>query len=383
MIRPDLFICGYRRFLIDEEDVLYAARLFLSRGVSVRFKNNSFVVGERKSREIEELLGTRVKFKKSKMLGIGGFLYEWRGRVGIFLALIITASLLLLSGDLVWDVRVEGCEDVEEEIVAELSECGFSVGTRWSKTDLSKVEVTLLSLSEHVSWININRRGTVAYVKVADKNTSPPDEQKQGYSNVVAECDAVIEEISVRSGVAMVKRGDVVRAGQVLISGILPAELGSGFCYAEGSVIGRVSEDISVIVSANEELKINAERKISSVRFNFFGFSVNIFKSYRNFGKEYVIIEKNKPLTILGKTLPVSLCVKYKQLYRVTVTELSKDELVEAAAARTARAVEEALGEGTLVRLRTDGGFENNEYKMNTHLVYTKQIGRDAPFEVK
>ena len=384
MIRPDIFLVGYRKFTVSEEEVLAAARLFLTHKISVRFKNNSFVVSERKSREIERIIGTRVKFSNSKMLGLGGFLYENRKRWGVISGILITAFLLFFSSDFVWDVRIEGSEGGAEEMIkAELSECGFSVGSRWSKTDLGKIEALFLSRSEYASWVNVNRRGTVAYVSVVDKNLHHPPEEKVGYSNLVAECDAVIEDVIVNEGIAMVKRGDVVRRGQVLISGIIPEELGGGFCYAEGSVIGRISDEISITVSEKESVKIKDERKIGGIKLNFFGFSANIFKTYRNFSKEYDIIEKNKAFRLFGRTLPISFSVEYKEPYTVKIIDLKKDELIASASEKMAVAVASVLGDGTLIRLRSEGGFVGNEYKMSSRIVFSKEIGRDAPFEVK
>ena len=62
---------------------------------------------------------------------------------------------------------------------------------------------------------------------------------------------------------------------------------------------------------------------------------------------------------------------------------VTKDEMILAASEKTSRAIEASLCDGTLIRLRTEGSFIGNEYKMSTHLVFTKEIGRDAPFEVK
>ena len=95
------------------------------------------------------------------------------------------------------------------------------------------------------------------------------------------------------------------------------------------------------------------------------------------------IIEKSKTTRLLGRTLPVSFNIEYKELYSTAVREIPKDKLVATASEKTAAALADVLGDGTLIRMHTDGGFEDSEYKMNTQLIFTKEIGRDAPFEVK
>ena len=78
--------------------------------------------------------------------------------------------VLLLSQSLVWDIRPSGNENIASyDIKSRLESCGFSVGDLWHKKSLSEVENEFLKLYDDVSWININRRGTVAYVSVIEK----------------------------------------------------------------------------------------------------------------------------------------------------------------------------------------------------------------------
>ena len=144
MIRPDLFLFGYRVFSFREEDVAEVARILLHAGISVRFVKSSFIAGEKKSKKIEALLATRVEFSKSELFGFGGFVVKNRSRYGVFAALAVTLTLFLISQNMVWDIRVEGCsEENSQKIVSELASCGFRIGTRWSSVELSDVEVDL------------------------------------------------------------------------------------------------------------------------------------------------------------------------------------------------------------------------------------------------
>ena len=291
MIRIDLFFFGYMKYTVAECDVGICAEIFLRHGINVSFNKNSFLLRKGMESKVEPLLLGKVEYSKSEIRGLYGFLYRNRNRYGAMLGIFIVAFLILFSSDVVWDVRIEGCvTGAEDKIKKELSNAGFGIGSRWSKTDKSEVEVAVLEASEHVSWININRRGTVAYVTVVDKHTHKVEEKKEGYSNVVASCDAIIEEITVKRGVAVVKAGDTVKKGDVLISGIISTETGGGFCYAEGTVIARVSDTVSVVSGKSRFEKVYEEEKKHSFSIKFFGKTINIFKSYRNFSKEYDII---------------------------------------------------------------------------------------------
>jgi len=384
MMRPDLLIFGYREFVIENEDLKRTIKIFLRNKISVKFNANRFIVSEWKARKIKTLLDTRVRFSMSEMRGMGGYVYKNRTRVGVICALVISMLLAILSPSLVWDVRVVGeLSEKENEIIEELDEAGLSVGKLWCFIDKSEVEVKLLKDSELVSWININRRGGVAYVSVTEKEINPLPPKKEGYSNVVATCDAVIEEIRVGKGVARVKVGDSVKKGDLLISGILPAEAGGGFCYAEGVVIGRVTDKISVKSTTEITEKREKLREKNKITLKIFDFSLNIFKSYRNFADECVIIEENESHISIGDVkLPLSLVKSYAVVYEEAKIKLSADELVMLACEKMTDALSSRLNEGTLLRIRTEGEFVADGYVMTSYIVLSESICNDSRFWV-
>jgi len=329
MIRIDYLLFGYKIFTVKKEEVVRCAELFLKNNLSVSFHKNSFYAGVKKSKSIENLLNGKIEYTKSELYGLGGFIYRNRKRYGVFAAIIICAVILLLSSDRVWDIRVE-CEDeiLASEIENELSICGFRVGSSWSRSDFSHIENEMLLKSENVSWMNINRRGTVAYVSVIKKELHDEPQKKEGYSNIVATCDAVIEDITVLRGVAAVKVGDVVKKGDLLISGVISSELGGGFCYAEGIVTGRVSGSVEVTVSNFREVKEPKKARLSEYKIRILNFYINIFKTGRKTREECDIIEKEDGISILEKKLPIAVYRKYDLPYQKASVYLSKDEMV-------------------------------------------------------
>ena len=383
MIRADLLIFGYRVFCFKNDDVKTVADLLLKHGVSAKFKGNSFVAGEKKAKKIEELLSTRVEFSKSNMRGFAGFLAKHRKRWGVFSALMITVALFLFTCNRVWDVRVEGCDDERcDVIISELEKSGFKIGKRWSDMSLSRVEVDFLSISDTASWININRRGLVAYVTVIEKNTHTEPDKKTGYANIVASCDAVIEEITVMRGVAAVKAGDSVKRGDLLISGIISNEFGTEFCYAEGDIVGRISDSVSVTVPNFEVNTSEKERRLSNLTLKFFNFSINIYNTTRNCSKECGIIEEIYVPTVLGTKLPLAIRKQYSVEYELITKRLSSAEMSTRASEKMAKELSEKLAGATLLRISTSSAFSADSYTITANTVYLEKIGNDNRFEM-
>ena len=382
-IRPDYLIFGYFFISFPTENILAVASIFLKHGISAKIRNGTAVLPARLYKDIDNLLDG-LEYTKSPICGLYGRLYACRKRYGAMLAITLTIILFLFLNSLVWDVRIEGCESGREDaIIAELESSGLFVGARWRLIDKGSIEARLLSDSSEVSWVNINRRGTVAYVKVIDKVYHDVEQPPQGYANIVATRDAVIEEITVKRGVAMVKVGESVRKGQILISGIVPTEQGGGYCYADGSVKGRFTDTISVSVPASVTEQEYTDAKIGAFSLKIFSFSINIFKIYGNSQDSCDIIEKTKNFKLFGVRLPISAEYLELRSYIEHERRLTSAELTNLAADELHVKLLDALSSSELISVSTDGGFTDDGYEMRAHAVVRSEIGTAQEFDFK
>lgn len=103
------------------------------------------------------------------------------------------------------------------------------------------VNRALLEL-EDVGFLTINIKGIRAEVVVREAPVKPEIVDKNKRADVVAVRDGVILEVGAKAGKEMVKEGDAVLKGEVLISGLVTYENGTGESFssrqlrAEGEV---------------------------------------------------------------------------------------------------------------------------------------------------
>ena len=386
MIKLDHLIFGYYRVEINERDKQAVLNLFLEEKIPISFEsNNVFTICARNLKHFERAIDNKIQYKLSELKGLYSVFRSNRKRYGLFAGVFVVILLYLWLSGFVWDVRIEGSESgCEDKVIAELADCGLCVGARWRKIDKNKVEINLLSVSDSVSWININRRGCVAYVTVADKTTYEEQEKNDGYASVISAVDCIIEEITVERGVAMVKVGDSVKKGQVLISGVIPTELGGGCCYAEGNVVGRFSDYVSVKISEKTTEKVYGRMSIESCYVEFFGFSINIFKKYGNLSSKCDIIEKKENLKLFcGKKLPISVTKSYVMPYYERQRTLSCDEMTKSATRLLNDEIAFRTKERDIIRIKTEGDFTDFGYVMSAALVCRGNVGQIREFEVQ
>lgn len=385
MPRIDGLIFGYSVFKVNVEDINSLANKLLSLGIAAKIKKNGTCevrISDAKKLRTEL---SDIPFTESEIKGLPGFIYRNRKRYGTAAGLIIAAIILLWSSGAVWDVRISGGDEALAAETAELLEqMGMTPGARWCNIDKNKIEAQLLSVSDSVSWISINRRGTVAYVTVRSKDDYGSDQSpKNIYSNVTAGCDAIIEEISVVNGYATVKPGDAVRAGDILISGIIPGDLGGGFCRAEGTVIGRVSDRISVSVSEWSEEKNYKEEITVATEYKILGFSINILKNSRNLESMCDIIEYKKKIELFGKyKLPIEKRTSVALTYESVERRRDTEELVMTASERLLEAMRHRLSDSELLKIKTGGEFTEGGYTMYSDFTATENIGVCTEFSV-
>ena len=387
MVGIDSLIFGYRRITISPDDLSEVTSILLRNSIFSRINpDGTLTVRERDFEKMQTLFKGRIEFEYSETLGLYGKYKSIPHKAAYISAILISLIFIIFSSNFVWDIRVEGNEAIPDaEIILGLNKCGLSVGDFWSMIDCGCIESSYSENEKRISWININRRGSVAYVKVIERETNEKNEENLPlYSNIVSEYDCVIEELTVKQGTAVVKPGDVVKKGDVLIIGVLPEEVGGGFCSAEGSVIGRVNDKIFASADRKYEKVIGKNKKIYSVDINFFNFSLNIFKLYGNLTNKCDIIETEKTYSLFSDyRLPFSISVKYITEYFYQESEYTDEELIELVSSRLNFLTIERLSCSDLLRIRTHGNFSDEGYYMISEIVCLSEVSRRIAFNVQ
>lgn len=385
MVRIDYLVFGYRKLWICPEKLSEATSILIRASISSTINSDgTLTVRERDFSKTKDLFKGRIDFEYSEPLGLYGKYKLLPHKLAYLTSAVFSIIFIFLFSSLVWDVKIDGNENIpDSEIAVALRECGLSVGDFWPTIDRGNIETKLLRIDERISWVNVNKRGSVAYITIMEKeNKDETREEIFQYSNLVASVDCVIEEITVKRGTAVVKPGDAVKRGDILIIGALPQESGGGFCSADGSVVGRVNEKITVEVDRKYEKITGKDKKIYSISLNFFKFSLNIFKLYGNLTNKCDIIETEKTYSLFGKCrLPFSISIKYMPEYQITESEYTDDELVIVASSRLDALCAAKLYSSDLLKIKSYGEFTDGGYKMRSDIIYLSEVSERLGFE--
>ncbi len=161
-----------------------------------------------------------------KLLGQWGLpvvLGRARRRVAFVAGLLLCLVALVLVNAYVLQVRVVGSADpaLAGQIETFLAEQGVCPGVGKWTLNLPETETRLMLRFPQVSFASIRVRGVRATVEVAEGDPAPELVDRSQPANVTASRDAVVRTVTVYEGQAAVQPGDVVRAGELLVSGVV------------------------------------------------------------------------------------------------------------------------------------------------------------------
>ncbi|WIV10692.1 sporulation protein YqfD [Proteiniborus sp. MB09-C3] len=198
------------------------------------------VAGFKELRDVVQKVGCRVSVVEKK--GYPFFINKFKYRKMLALGSVISISLVIFFTSFIWRIDIVGNERIkDEEITNVLLSMNVKEGIRKSAAKKLDISNGLLLNIQDLSFANVEIRGTKMIIEVKERALSQVDIKEDTPCNIVASKKAVIEKIVVKNGKALVEKGDVVKEGQVLITGIVKDEnLASPlFVHSEGIVFAR------------------------------------------------------------------------------------------------------------------------------------------------
>lgn len=286
-----------------------------------------------------------------------GFPVLWRryaGRFGMWLGLLTAAVLIYASSQVVWDVRVFGNASLDDQAIVDmLRENGFGVGTYLKSFDKDEIETRLLLSHREIAWISINVKGTTAHVEV--KETVRGDRAEGTATDLVAAREGKIERIEAYDGNVCVKVGDVVRRGEVLVSGLYEDKGALRTAEAKGKIFARTFHTFEVEICLETTEKVYTDREWKEKYINFFSKRIKVFTNTGKMGGDCDIISYHNHFTMPGGvSLPIGIeTVCFREFEERTLSLTDEEAMQKAFSALEAEIGDFVTQTGAELRRKT------------------------------
>ncbi len=160
----------------------------------------------------------RIKRKR----GLVFILHRYRKRTGFFAGIILCIILIYIMSLNIWDISIlGGSKYTPETMLKFLNDHQVYTGIQKKKVDCQEIEETIRLAYKDIGWVSAEIRGTRLIIKLTETNMPAPARIAIEPSHMVAAKNAIIKNIITRAGTPLVKEGDVVKKGDILVSGII------------------------------------------------------------------------------------------------------------------------------------------------------------------
>ncbi len=283
--------------------------------------------GFRRMRHAAQKTHTRVHIAEKR--GLPLFLHRHRRRRAFLVGMVIFVLLLALLTSFIWSIEIEDTEKIDKNVVRNaLKSCGLDRGVIKYKIKPSEIKAAMLREVPALSWLFVEVRGTRAYVHLREKTPSPEIVPAHIPCNIIATRDGVICDLVAENGQNAVQIGDVVKKGDLLISGTMDTKHGgTRFVHAAGTVTAKTWYEKSGTFPLWREEKVKTGNIEKRYRVAFGEKSIPLYLKNEPAFRAYEENTEEIPFRIFSDFyLPVSLHREVAEELRVNRVEMTADQ---------------------------------------------------------
>lgn len=281
--------------------------------------------------------GSRLKIIKRE--GISFLFIKIRRNVALASGIVIFLAILYYLSLYIWSIHIDTEKYISPyEIRQELKGFGVVPGIKKSDIDVYKVEKNLMKSDSSIMWVRVRENGTILKVDVKEKVSPPNVVLDNSPCNVVADKDGQIESIYTTAGTAVVKSGDMVKKGDILIKGEQGNDENTYPVHAKGRVFAKTFYEETKKVSAYKIKRERTGRKIINYYIQIAGKKMylennkNNFSSYDKIISDFKIIKK-ETIYEVRKTkakgdVKEIVNSNYKKIYNEMIQNVDKNDKI-------------------------------------------------------
>lgn len=157
-----------------------------------------------------------------RRIGFPFYFQKYKKRKALLLGIVTGCFMIYIMSLFIWNISIEGQSYyTEEAMLAYLKEQGVFCGVLKNKISCQDIEEKIRLTYPDIGWVSVEMEGTSLNLRLVETNMPVPYETIDTPSHLIASHKGKIVSIMTRSGTPMVKKGDDVEKGDILVSGVL------------------------------------------------------------------------------------------------------------------------------------------------------------------
>lgn len=328
---------------------------------------------------------TKCKLSINSKKGLPFIMHKYRKRRLLLLLLIPVALIILISSMYIWNVEIIGSDEInKDELINQLKEEGIYSGNRKNKINVKKVIDNIRLKRNDISWMSIDMKGTNIIINIVKAESKPNIINEDEHCNIVATKNGVITKITADNGTALVKKGDMVQKGDILIGGYMEGKFtDKRYLHAKGKAYAKVWYTKKAKSYYTREITEQTENKKNRYSININNFKINLYKTLPKFENYDTINETNKMRIFSNFYLPLQINkTTYIELKKSKVT-YGKEELKQILIQELEHEFEKDEVNKLNVANKIINIYDNDDKELEIEMTYevVEEIGTEEKFE--
>ncbi|MBE5967768.1 MAG: sporulation protein YqfD [Lachnospiraceae bacterium] len=252
----------------------------------------------RKLKPIAKKTGMIPRIKEK--IGLPFYMHRYRKHKFFFAGLLLCGILVYIMSLYIWDIQILGGSKYTPEAMTKfLKENEIYTGIKKKKVDCQEIEDEIRLAYNDIGWVSAEIKGTRLIIKITETNMPAPARIARDPSHIVATKDSIIKSIITRTGTPVAKPGDVVKKGDILVSGIVAVKgdfddiIKNELVVADATISCKSYYDYSDNISMNYIAReFSGEKKIGYY-FSILGKKIFLHNPSHSYDRYDIIVNEN------------------------------------------------------------------------------------------
>ncbi|SUY47432.1 stage IV sporulation protein [Clostridium putrefaciens] len=250
-----------------------------------------FYISIRDYKHLEESAkATNSKIRITSRSGMHFIIMKVKRYLSFAAGSVLFLVLIYYMSTFIWSIEIETEKYLSPyEVRKYLMDLGVRPGIKKKDTSVARIEEEMKK-REDIMWIRARVEGSKMKIKVAERKSPPIIEEDNSINNIISKMDGEVIRVYTVSGTAIVKPGDLVKKGDILINAEQGKEGATYITKAEGDVIAKTFYEFNKSIKLKGTLK-EPTGNMKEERYIYIYGKKLYLKKYNNEYKNYKSIE--------------------------------------------------------------------------------------------
>lgn len=319
--------------------------------------------------------GVRLRVIRRK--GVPFLFWKLGRRKGLITGAVLGMILLWLLSSRYWIITVSGNEQLPQQtLLAAAEEEGLFEGAERGKIDAQNLADKLMERFPEIGWVSVNTKMCSAEICIEEGIPKPQEQSSETPANVLASVDGQILSIDAFDGEAVVREGDAVTKGQLLISGVVEDQQGGTHTvYARGNVVAKTRRTFTAQISLKQQKIEETGNTLLRKSISVFGIRLPLTLREEPSGL-WKQEQQEVSAQLLETPLPLSVTTETWTEYRETVQYLTQKEAEKLAWDAVTLQQRTLLGDtGRVLQQEVEQSIKNGCFTLSVRAQCQEEIG--------